>query len=147
MLLRCLFLNALSPSAYLDEQHLCPTRLRVIALTRLNQCDQFRVRDLVSLEDVLLSFRTCSPLFGALGDPFRQDIIMLLVREPRLNVNQISMRIPLSRPAVSHHLKVLLQAGILKVERVSRENFYSLTLDQSLADLRQLVENAERSCT
>lgn len=101
----------------------------------------------VTLEDVLLSFRACAPVFNALGDKYRQDIVMLLAQDERLNVNQIAERMPLSRPAISHHLKVLLQANLIQLERVSRENFYSLTLEAALAGLRQLVERAEVSCT
>lgn len=101
----------------------------------------------VTLDDVLVSFRACAPVFTALGDRYRQDIIMLLAQDERLNVNQIAERMPLSRPAISHHLKVLLQAGLIELDRVSRENFYSLTLDSALAELRRLVEQAEVSCT
>lgn len=101
----------------------------------------------ITLEDVLHSFRACAPVFNALGDKYRQDIVMLLAQDERLNVNQIAERMPLSRPAISHHLKVLLQADLITLERVSRENFYSLTLDTALADLRRLVEQAEVSCT
>ncbi len=62
-------------------------------------------------------------------------------------MNEIATRITLSRPAISHHLKVLRQAGLVTLERVSRENFYSLTLEDALAGLRRLVELAEISCT
>jgi ArsR family transcriptional regulator, arsenate/arsenite/antimonite-responsive transcriptional repressor len=99
-----------------------------------------------TLHDVLRSFRTCSPLFMALGDPARQDIIMLLAEYERLNVNAIAGRMTLSRPAVSHHLKVLLQAGVVRQERESRENFYQLELDDVLLRLRTLIEQAEISC-
>ena len=101
----------------------------------------------VTLGDVLESFRACTPLFEALGDRFRQDIVMLLAENQRLNVNEIAQRIALSRPAISHHLKVLRQAGLVSLDRVSRENFYALTLDGALADLRRLVDRAEASCT
>ncbi len=101
----------------------------------------------VTLDDVQESFLLCAPVFAALGDPFRQDIILLLASCERLNVNEIAARIALSRPAISHHLKVLRQAGLVAMERVSRENFYALTLDDALADLRRLVEQAEASCT
>jgi ArsR family transcriptional regulator len=101
----------------------------------------------ITLEDVLASFRDCALVFNALGDKHRQDIVMLLAQDERLNVNQIAQRMPLSRPAISHHLKVLMQANLISLERVSRENFYSLTLDSALADLRKLVEQAEVSCT
>lgn len=105
------------------------------------------VVDAITLDDVLLSFRACAPVFNALGDKYRQDIVMLLAQDERLNVSQIAERMPLSRPAISHHLKVLMQARLIELERVSRENFYSLTLDSALADLRRLVEQAEVSCT
>jgi ArsR family transcriptional regulator, arsenate/arsenite/antimonite-responsive transcriptional repressor len=101
----------------------------------------------VTLDDVLQSFRLCAPIFLALGDRFRQDIVMLLAQHERLNVNQITEHIALSRPAVSHHLKVLLQSGLVQMERVSRENFYSLSVDEGLAQLRTFVERAEVSCT
>jgi ArsR family transcriptional regulator len=101
----------------------------------------------VTLEDVLVSFRACAPVFNALGDKYRQDIMMLLAKDERLNVTQIADRMPLSRPAISHHLKVLMQANLITLERVSRENFYSLSLDVALADLRKFVEQAEVSCT
>lgn len=101
----------------------------------------------ITLADVLTSFRACAPVFNALGDKYRQDIVMLLAQDERLNVNQIAQRMPLSRPAISHHLKVLMHAGLITLERVSRENFYSLSLDVALADLRRLVEQAEVSCT
>lgn len=101
----------------------------------------------VTLDDVLATFRASAPIFNALGDKFRQDIVMLLAQQERLNVGQIAERMPLSRPAISHHLKVLLQAGLVKMERVSRENFYTLSVDEGLATLRLFVEQAEVSCT
>jgi ArsR family transcriptional regulator, arsenate/arsenite/antimonite-responsive transcriptional repressor len=101
----------------------------------------------VTLDDVLATFRASAPIFNALGDAFRQDLVMLLAQQERLNVNQIAEQMPLSRPAISHHLKVLLTAGLVKMERVSRENFYSLSVDQALATLRLFVEQAEVSCT
>ncbi len=101
----------------------------------------------VTLDDVLTSFRENTAIFAALGDKFRQDIVMLLAQVEQLNVSQITEHIALSRPAVSHHLKVLLTAGLVQMERVSRENFYSLSVDAALASLRLLVERAEVSCT
>ena len=59
----------------------------------------------------------------AVGDPIRQQILLLLSRE-RLNVGTLTDRIHLSRPAVSHQLKVLLDAGLLTQERHGRENVY-----------------------
>ena len=61
----------------------------------------------------------------ALGDPIRQGIVVALSRE-RLNVGELAARFPLSRPAMSHHLKVLADAGLLVRERQGRERVYRL---------------------
>ena len=61
----------------------------------------------------------------ALGDPVRQAIVVALSRE-RLNVGELAARFPLSRPAMSHHLKVLADAGLLVRERQGRERVYRL---------------------
>ncbi len=100
----------------------------------------------MSSSPALDAFRRCAPIFAALGDPHRQAIVMLLAEHDALNVTRITESLPLSRPAVSHHLKVLLQAGILRRERVSRENYYVLQLDAALGELKQLVNLAEQDC-
>ena len=99
------------------------------------------------LREVLEAFRDCRPLFQALGEPARQDIIMLLAEHERLNVTALAERLPLSRPAISHHLKVLKSAGLVAMARESRENHYSLELDSALERLQNLVEVAGSSCT
>ncbi|MGH7859345.1 MAG: ArsR/SmtB family transcription factor [Candidatus Binatia bacterium] len=62
---------------------------------------------------------------AALSDPTRQEIVALLSRD-RLNVTQLTERLSLSQPAVSHHLRLLTEAGILRQERVGRERVYRL---------------------
>jgi DNA-binding transcriptional ArsR family regulator len=49
---------------------------------------------------------------GALGDPTRRLIFELLVRRPRV-VGELANELPVSRPAVSQHLKVLKEAGLV----------------------------------
>jgi DNA-binding transcriptional ArsR family regulator len=71
----------------------------------------------------------------ALGDPTRQKIVMALSRE-RLNVNQLADRFPLSRPAMSHHLKVLSHGGLLVQERQGRERVYRVNVGRC----RRLVD-------
>lgn len=95
---------------------------------------------------VLQAFARCGPLFQALGDPHRQAIILLLSQHERLAVNQITEALPLSRPAVSHHLKVLRAAGLLQLARESRENYYSLTIEPALDALQALIHEARASC-
>ncbi len=100
-----------------------------------------------ALRPVLTAFERCGPLFQALGDPHRQSIILLLADNERLNVAAIAEAMPLSRPAISHHLKVLKSAGLVSMSRESRENFYTLTLDDCLDGLGELVHLAKSACT
>lgn len=83
----------------------------------------------------------------ALGDPTRQQIVLVLSRE-RLNVGQLTDRFPLSRPAMSHHLKVLADAGLLLQERHGRERVYRLDAGrcrQLVDQLREFVADCCRS--
>lgn len=69
-------------------------------------------------EHILQQFKECIPLLEVLTDENRQAIIMLLAQHKSgLNVNTISEHINLSRPAVSHHLKVLKQSGFVNSEK------------------------------
>ena len=70
-----------------------------------------------NLDDVAKTFRACESLFHALGDPARQQIVLLLAEHERLNVNQITDLMHLSRPSISHHLKVLKDAGMVKFNK------------------------------
>ena len=69
------------------------------------------------------ALRDLGQCLTALGDPTRQQIMMLLSRQ-RLNVGELAERFRLSRPAVSHQIKVLLHAGLLIQEREGRERVY-----------------------
>jgi ArsR family transcriptional regulator len=77
------------------------------------------------MDEIRSAARDCTEIFSALGDPHRQDILILLEIEGPLNVLQITENIELSRPTVSHHLRVLKDAGLVTVEKRARENFYT----------------------
>jgi ArsR family transcriptional regulator len=69
-------------------------------------------------------WRTISRAFTALGDEHRQRILLTFERGERLNVGQIVAVSTLSRSAVSHHLKLLKDAGVLRSEKIGKEVFY-----------------------
>ena len=110
-------------------------------------------------------FHTCMPLFIALGDEIRLTIIEALTgrtknndvnknqpdknndhqislpaqsRPHGLNVREITERTSLSRPAVSHHLKILKTAGLIDVHREGTCNYYYLSIEDSTRKLMQL---------
>lgn len=63
--------------------------------------------------------------FDALGDPHRRMIVELLADQPR-SVQQIADRLPISRPAVSRHLRLLKDAGLVTDEAVGARRLYRL---------------------
>ena len=74
-------------------------------------------------EVVLEKFQVVTPIFQALGDENRQQIIMLLLESKQMNVTQITDKMGISRPAVSHHLKILRQAELIVADRHGKEIF------------------------
>ena len=80
---------------------------------------------------------------GALGDPTRRSIFEGLREQPAA-VNEIAARLPVSRPAVSQHLKVLKEAGLVTDEAQGARRVYRIDprgigamrewLDQYLGD-------------
>jgi DNA-binding transcriptional ArsR family regulator len=65
---------------------------------------------------------------GALGDPTRRAIFECLAREP-MAVGQIAERLPVTRPAVSQHLKVLKQAGLVTDQAIGTRRVYRVRSD------------------
>ena len=63
--------------------------------------------------------------FEALGDPHRRAIVELLSAKPR-SVQEIADELPISRPAVSRHLRLLKEAGLVDQDEVGTRNVYRL---------------------
>ena len=74
----------------------------------------------------------------ALGDPTRRAIFEHLGERPSAVVDLAAL-VPVSRPAVSQHLKVLKDAGLVRGEQVGTRRIYSLDPD-GLAGLRDYLE-------
>jgi len=97
-------------------------------------------------EETLNIFREAIPLLQVLADATRQDIILALAENESLNVNQLAERLPLSRPAISHHLKSLKQTGLIDMEQRGTGNYYFLTLKSSVNMLKELLGSIEKNC-
>jgi DNA-binding transcriptional ArsR family regulator len=63
--------------------------------------------------------------FEALGDPQRRAILSLLGERPRA-VGELADELPVSRPAVSFHLRLLKEAGLVEEERLGTRRIYAL---------------------
>lgn len=72
---------------------------------------------------------------AAIADPIRREILEIL-RGNRLTAGAIAARFPVSRPAISRHLRVLRAGGLVHDELIGRERYYSL----DISPLRQLSD-------
>ena len=77
-------------------------------------------------------------MLEALGDPTRRAIFEMLVEQPHA-VGELALRLPVSRPAVSQHLKVLKTAGIVADRAQGTQRIYSLDRD-GLARIRAYLD-------
>jgi DNA-binding transcriptional ArsR family regulator len=74
----------------------------------------------------------------ALADPTRRAIVVRL-RERPLSVGLIAADLPVTRPAVSSHLRVLTAAGLVTHERLGTRNIYALR-PEGLSELREWLD-------
>jgi DNA-binding transcriptional ArsR family regulator len=79
-----------------------------------------------------------SVVLDALADPTRLEIVARLRHGPQ-SVGAIASEIPVSRPAVSIHLRVLADAGLVTRRSVGTRNFYALR-PQAIAELRAWLD-------
>ncbi|GAB2792559.1 ArsR/SmtB family transcription factor [Amycolatopsis magusensis] len=76
--------------------------------------------------------------WAALGDPSRRQILQRLAERPR-SVTEIAEELPISRPAVSQHLRVLKEARLVLVRPVGTRRIYEVDLD-GLAKLHEELD-------
>lgn len=73
------------------------------------------------------SFAACSKILTAIGDETRLHLIIEMMKMGNcsgVRVGEITEKTNLSRPAVSHHLRIMKDAGIVKVRREGTKNYY-----------------------
>src|SRR5438552_2715775 len=83
-----------------------------------------------------------SDVFGAISHPARRRMLDLLVESER-SVNTIAGQFRMSRPAVSQHLRILLDAGLVAEQRHGRERRYRL-VPARLGPVRDWIAHYER---
>lgn len=74
-------------------------------------------------------------VFQAISDPNRRKIINLLVRQ-NLTLNGVAKNFKVSRPAISKHIKILVECGVVKIRQQGRQRI-------CIADLAKLKEIEE----
>ena len=81
---------------------------------------------------------TYASVLAALSDPTRRDVLERLQLGPR-SVTAIAETLPVSRPAVSQHLKILSEAGLVTQERDGTRHMYSVD-PSGLVELRRYLD-------
>lgn len=78
-------------------------------------------------------------VFQAIADPTRREIINLLVHQT-LNLNAVSENFGISRPAVSKHMKILTECGLVEIRQKGRERYCEANLEK-LRAVSEWIEN------
>lgn len=91
----------------------------------------------VDIEKLAEDFKNCQKVLAALGDENRQHLILEMMKMRKcsgVRVGDITEKTHLSRPAVSHHLQILKDAGILKMRKEATKNYYYFDPDTKSFD-------------
>ena len=86
----------------------------------------------------------CSKVLTAIGDETRQHLILEMMKIgdcSGVRVCEITEKTNLSRPAVSHHLKIMKDAGIVKVRKEGTKNYYYF--DPEMESLEKLISTLQ----
>lgn len=94
------------------------------------------------IENLADDFKKCQKILVAMGDVNRQHMILEMMKMGAcsgVRVNEITKSTNLSRPAVSHHLQILKDAGILKMRKEGTKNYYYFDPDMESFELLMKV--------
>ena len=101
--------------------------------------------DKAEIKKTLKTFNACVPFFIAMSDEYRQQLIMDIAEAGKegINVSNLSAKSSLSRPAISHHLKVLKESGLIKPKKIGTQIFYQLNLSENFRTVSELIRSME----
>src|SRR4051812_23165476 len=77
-------------------------------------------------------------VFQAIADPTRREIINRIAHQ-RLNLNAVAENFDISRPAISKHIKILTECGLITITQQGRERYCEANL-VSLKEVSQWIE-------
>lgn len=101
---------------------------------------------MTNINHAMQLMKNCIPIFTVLSDENRHLILKLLLENGAMRVNDITENLHLSRPAVSHHLKIMLSANAVSVEQIGKERFYSLAMKDEIEKMGELVALMKKYC-
>ena len=104
---------------------------------KLQDCSLHKLDDATSLE--------LADIFKILGDKTRIKLLSLLAAEEELCVCDIAESLQMGQSAISHQLRVLRAARLVKFRKAGKEAFYSLDDDHVVKLMRQGLEHVRES--
>lgn len=96
------------------------------------------------IEKLAEGFTASTKILTAIGDETRQHLILEMMKKKKcsgMRVLEITEKTNLSRPAVSHHLQILKDVGIVKVRKEGTKNYYYF--DPEMQKLDTLIETLQ----
>ena len=98
------------------------------------------------IDNLSQEFDNCSKFLIAIGDETRQHMLIEMMKMRKfqgVRVGEITEKTNLSRPAVSHHLAIMKDAGIVKMRKEGTMNFYYLDIEaKTINQLMNLFNHA-----
>lgn len=104
-------------------------------------------------EKLQREFKDCQKILTAIGDETRQHLISIMIMDKCAGsrVVDIAKYTNLSRPAVSHHMQILKDAGIVSVRKEGTYIYYYLNMDDNglhklsvlLSDINELIKTGK----
>ena len=76
-----------------------------------------------------MAYEARRDVFRAIADPTRREIIGLVVKQPQ-NLNALAENFNVSRPAISQHVKILMECGLIIIKQKGRERYCEAKLDK-----------------
>ncbi|WP_455716372.1 ArsR/SmtB family transcription factor [Anaerosporobacter sp.] len=99
----------------------------------------------MKLDNLLAEFQYCQKALTAIGDETRQHIICVMLKESGekgMRVTDITEHTNLSRPAVSHHMQIMKDSGIVKYYKEKTFIYYYLDPDAQMVNtMASLMEH------
>jgi DNA-binding transcriptional ArsR family regulator len=84
-------------------------------------------------------------VFQAIADPTRREIIRMIATQT-LNLNSVAEKFDISRPAISKHIKILTECGLITINQKGRERHCEANL-RKLNEVSQWVEQYKQFWT
>ena len=96
------------------------------------------------LKEIRKQFRRSLPIFSALGDSHRQKLILLMLEPEPKSVKELAERTQLSRPSISHHLKILKDADLIEEKKVGTRRYYHPRAGDHVQSMKNILDEIER---